>query len=295
MSSRREEMPSLVKTLRRCHSTVRTLMNSPGADFCVREAVNCEPRDFALLGRQRDVRLDRALAYRRTGQEQLVPGTLGETHPCPSRRTCRTPFVTRRERQPDDSHGAAIRRTASVRAPAPDAGACARSMRSTRNTSARRCACPRGALGRRVSTPCAQDESEIVRREEAMKRILGCFHVVTSYGSLDEFGEARAARQRGAHMRRRSPPRRLRRDSRGCSQESRCPNSRNGARYRRPREPRHARAPPSPDPISRPRYAASIRAPYGDMRIPVACLAAFCSATSDSASSKLPQQLFTTT
>ena len=71
-------MSSLVNTLRRCHSTVRGLMNSCGADLGVRQSVAGEPGDLRLLRREHVARLDRALAHRLAGGQELAAGALGE-------------------------------------------------------------------------------------------------------------------------------------------------------------------------------------------------------------------------
>ena len=118
-SSWRELTPSLAKTLRRCHSTVRELRNrlrrrSPGSSDR-RGPV----RDLPLLGGQLVDGLHRPAAH-------LLPrcrparGARGlRTPPCRSVRACRAPSRSCRARRRAAPPDAATRRTAGGRGPAP--------------------------------------------------------------------------------------------------------------------------------------------------------------------------------
>ncbi len=74
----RELIPSLVKTLRRCHSTVRALRYSsaPISGF-VRPSAR-QPGDVLLLRGERSARVVTALADRLPGGQQLMARALGE-------------------------------------------------------------------------------------------------------------------------------------------------------------------------------------------------------------------------
>ena len=71
-------MPSLVNTLRRCHSTVRALMNSCRADLGIGAPVSGQPGDVLLLRGELGVRVDLASADLLAGGEQLPAGAFGE-------------------------------------------------------------------------------------------------------------------------------------------------------------------------------------------------------------------------
>jgi len=71
-------MSSFVKTLPRCHSTVRARDEELGADLGVRETVRGELRDMCLLRSEFGVRVRRALADLLSGREELAASAFGE-------------------------------------------------------------------------------------------------------------------------------------------------------------------------------------------------------------------------
>jgi len=76
----RELIASLVKTFRRCHSTVLALMNSsaPISGF-VRPSVPSKPCDVLLLGGELVTGIVSALAHLLAGGQQLASSPVGES------------------------------------------------------------------------------------------------------------------------------------------------------------------------------------------------------------------------
>ena len=148
-SSRRELMPSLVKTLRRCHSTVRA-DEQLGGDLRVGLAIGGEPGDVRLLRGELPARLDRALAHGLAGGQQLVPGPFGERLQRRSRPACRGRSAAARGRRCGGSRGAATRRRAGGRGRVRAAAGYGPAGRSPRGTGPRR---PRPRSAARGSAP----------------------------------------------------------------------------------------------------------------------------------------------
>jgi hypothetical protein len=87
-SCRRELMPSLVNTLRRCHLTVRALRNSCAP---ISGSIGCLGRagDLLLLGRELLAGLGAALAHLLPGGQQLAASTSsGSAHSRSTARRC---------------------------------------------------------------------------------------------------------------------------------------------------------------------------------------------------------------
>ena len=120
----RELIPSLANTLRRCHSTVRGLMNSWAPISGLEQAVAGEPRDLRLLRGELVARLDACACAPSRRWPAARGGRARRTPPCPSRRTSRGRCAAARARRRAGARGAAIRRRAGGRGRArPDAGA----------------------------------------------------------------------------------------------------------------------------------------------------------------------------
>ena len=71
LSSLRDEMPNLLNTFRRCHSTVRALRNRLRRDLEVGAPVSCEPGDVRLLRSEIVAGTDVALADLLARRDQL--------------------------------------------------------------------------------------------------------------------------------------------------------------------------------------------------------------------------------
>ena len=148
-------MPSFANTLRRCHSTVRGLMNSwvPISGLvCPSPASRAICASCAVSSSRVSTR---ALAHRLAGGQQLAAGAFGEAS-LPSRSASRGRRAAARARRRGGSRGAAIRRRAGARGPAPHASGCGRAARSPRGTAARRRSPSLSSARERASMPSAQ-------------------------------------------------------------------------------------------------------------------------------------------
>ena len=74
----RELTPSFAKTFRRCHSTVRALMNSCAPICRIRQAVPRQPGDVLLLRRELGAGLGAAGAHLLPRRDQFAAGALGK-------------------------------------------------------------------------------------------------------------------------------------------------------------------------------------------------------------------------
>ena len=186
----RELMPSLVNTLRRCHSTVRALRNS------------CAP----ISGFDRPSRASRAIcsscgvsSSRVSTRALRAPSRpwrsargvrARRTPPCRSRRTCRGPCAAARARRRVGPRGAATRRRADARGRAPDGAAYGSAARSPRGRGPRRRRRRSAGPGERASMPSAKSVPAGLRRlRQPLERIAREFRVCRARGRLDELGQ----------------------------------------------------------------------------------------------------------
>ena len=208
-------MPSLVNTLRRCHSTVRGLRKSRAPISGFDSPSRASRAICASCGGELVARLDRALAHLLAGGQQLARGRARRTPPCRSRRTCRGRCAAARARRPAGSRGAATRRRAGARGRAPDAAACGPAARSPRGRGARR---PRPRSAAPASAPRCRAPSRCRLRAVRLRRAARARSRASSasparVGRLDQLGQRPHGRRTARACRRwpagppRAPPR----------------------------------------------------------------------------------------
>ena len=149
-SSRRELMPSLVKTLRRCHSTVRADRNSWAPISGLVRPSRASRAIGRFLGGERRPAPGPCACGRSRRWPAARAGPVRRTPRRPSRPASRARSAAARGRPRGGSHGAATRRRAGGPGRAPGGAGCGRAGRSPRGTSPRRSR-PRSAA--RASAP----------------------------------------------------------------------------------------------------------------------------------------------
>ena len=175
-SCRRELMPSLVNTLRRCHSTVRRLRNSRAPISGFESPSRGQQPDLPLLCGQIVARLDgprrtfSPVARRSLGRARRTP-------PCRSPPTSRGPCAVAHARRPGGSRGATTRRRPAEHGRARDAAGSVPVSRWPRDAGARR-SHPRSKSARqRACIPrpqsVSQDAVAAITRSSAPAATLG--------------------------------------------------------------------------------------------------------------------------
>ena len=125
-------MPSLVNTLRRCHSTVRADRNSR-APISGLVRPSRASRAMCASCAVSSSWLGAALAHRLAGGRPAPGARARRTPPCRSRRACRGRCAAARARRAAGPRGAATPRRADARGPAPGAAGCGSAGRSPRD------------------------------------------------------------------------------------------------------------------------------------------------------------------
>ena len=114
--SLREVIPSLVKTLPRCHSTVLGADEQLGGDLLVGVPVPGQLGDLGLLGGEIGEHLEQRACARFPRWPAARGGRVRQSHPCPSRSASGRRREAARGRRYGDFRGGAIRRRADARA-----------------------------------------------------------------------------------------------------------------------------------------------------------------------------------
>ena len=149
-------MPSLVNTLRRCHSTVRALMKSCAPISGFDRPSRASRAICVFLRRELVACLDAALVHCCPGGQQLPPGALGEALHAHRVEHRRTRCSARRARPLGGSHGEATPRTADGCGRARRAPASGPDARWPRGRVARRRRLSLRSARERASMPSAQ-------------------------------------------------------------------------------------------------------------------------------------------
>ena len=149
-------MPSLVNTLRRCHSTVRADRNSWAPISGFDRPSRASRAICSSCGGELVARLGAALAHLLARGDQLPAGALGERLHADRGEHLVGGAQLRRARRRGGSRGAATRRRADGRGRAPGGAGSGRAARSPRGTSPRRRRRRSAAPAQRASMPSAE-------------------------------------------------------------------------------------------------------------------------------------------
>ena len=189
-SSRREVMPSLVKTLRRCHSTVRADRNSWAPISGLVRPSRASRAMWASCGVS-VVDASRRCAGAPSRRWRSAPGGRARrTPPSRSRRACRGRCAAARARRRAGPRGAATRRRAGGRGPAPDGAGCGPAGRSPRGTASSAAAPSLSSARERASMPSAEVGAAGLRRlRQPLQRVACELGVSGAHGGLDQLGQ----------------------------------------------------------------------------------------------------------
>ena len=196
-SPMRELIPSLVNTLRRCHSTVRGLRNSwaPISEFVRPSRASRAICSSCGVSSSRVV--DRGACAPSRRWPAARAGRARRTPPCPSPRTRRARRAAARGRRSAGPRGAATRRTGGARGRARRGCACGRAARSPRGRAPRPASPSLSSARDRASMPerpvgAGRARHARSSRSSASRGELG---LAAARGRLDELGQRPADRR----------------------------------------------------------------------------------------------------